>query len=66
MSKLIDWEYIREDVSEIRRKTGRNSGGDDYTVEQVRIMRKIADEREAAVLMLYWSAGVRRGTYFLS
>lgn len=61
MSKLIDWEYIREDIGEIPRKTGRNSGGNDYTVEQVRVMRKIADEREAAVLMLYWSAGVRRG-----
>jgi hypothetical protein len=60
MSKLIDWEYIREDVGEIPRKTGRNSGND-YSVEQVRVMRKIADEREAAVLMLYWSAGVRRG-----
>lgn len=61
MSKLFDWEYIREDIGEIKLNVGRNSGGGAYIIEQVRAMRKIADEREAAVLTLYWSAGIRRG-----
>lgn len=61
MSKLLDWEYIREDVGDVKRKVGRNSGGDAYSQEQILAMRKIADEREAAVLSLYATSGIRRG-----
>ena len=42
MSKLIDWDYIREDVGQAERRTGSNSGGDDYKIEDIQKMRKIA------------------------
>lgn len=61
VAKLFDWDYFTEEIGEVKRKRGRNSGGGARSREDIAKMRAIADEREKAVLSLYYSSGIRRG-----
>ncbi|MEO9294496.1 MAG: hypothetical protein ABI347_02735 [Nitrososphaera sp.] len=59
MSKLIDWEYIEKTSLRLKGELAIIPAGMITKSKIYKKMRKIADEREAAVLMLYWSAGMR-------